>query len=451
MIDNEDPQQMHGYSYANNAPVTASDPDGMWPKWLDKAASAVSDAVSTATKAVTNAVSTGAKWVYNNAGTISTVLGAAALACSVIPPLQVVAPFLGAAAAVAGAIDTYKSCAGGAGLDCAVGIAGMVPGGRILGAVGKAAKNAERAMDSADDIGDAAKAARRGGGPSCPTSGHSFDAATPVLMADGTHRAIRDVRVDDEVLATNPQTGATSAERVTDLHRNTNVDLTDLTVTVDPDPTLAGDESTKVIQTTWNHPFWAQSRQAWVDAGSLKPGDELKGVGGSTTTVRAVRNYIKSRLMLDLTVAEIHTYYVIVDRAAVLVHNCKPGDLFDVPRKPGAYTIHLADGSKYVGSATRNMRNRVNKAISDGHAVREAGYSADDIVNVTWTEVRGGFRGGRYAARWVVTRLEQAIADGWLSMGKRLVNRDYPIVRQWYHTPSWMNSVSARLNAKKML
>src|SRR5690606_10580490 len=171
VIDNADPQQMHGYVYANNAPVTASEPDGLWPKWLDKAANAVSNAVSTATKAAASAVSAGAKWAYDNAGTISTVLGAAALACSVIPPLQVAAPVLGAAAAVAGAVDTYKSCASGAGLDCAIGVAGMIPGGRIIGAVGKTAKSASRAMDSADDVGDAAKKARRGGGV-CPTNGH---------------------------------------------------------------------------------------------------------------------------------------------------------------------------------------------------------------------------------------------------------------------------------------
>ena len=65
----------------------------------------------------------------------------------------------------------------------------MIPGGRILGAVGKAAKNAERAMDSADDIGDAAKAAKRGG--TCPTGGHSFQPTMPVLMADGAHKPHR--------------------------------------------------------------------------------------------------------------------------------------------------------------------------------------------------------------------------------------------------------------------
>ena len=31
VMDTADPQQMHGYVYANNAPITAFDPDGLWP------------------------------------------------------------------------------------------------------------------------------------------------------------------------------------------------------------------------------------------------------------------------------------------------------------------------------------------------------------------------------------------------------------------------------------
>ena len=136
-----------------------------------------------------------------------------------------------------------------------MGIAGMIPGGRILGAVGKAAKNAERAMDSADDIGDAAKAAKRAG--TCPTGGHSFQPTMPVLMADGAHKPLGEVQVGDAVVATDPQTGETGPRAVTDLHRNLDSDLTDLTVSIDPDPTVVGDESTEVIETTWNHPFWS--------------------------------------------------------------------------------------------------------------------------------------------------------------------------------------------------
>ena len=56
------------------------------------------------------------------------LLSVAALACTIIPPLQAAAPFLGAAATAIGAIDTYKSCKAGAALDCAMGLTDLVPG-----------------------------------------------------------------------------------------------------------------------------------------------------------------------------------------------------------------------------------------------------------------------------------------------------------------------------------
>jgi RHS repeat-associated protein len=70
VVDDKDPQQMHGYAYADNAPVTASDANGLWPSWADKAMNKVNNAVHTATHAVTTAVTSGAKGVYNNAGTV---------------------------------------------------------------------------------------------------------------------------------------------------------------------------------------------------------------------------------------------------------------------------------------------------------------------------------------------------------------------------------------------
>jgi RHS repeat-associated protein len=33
MIDGNDPQQMQGYAYADNAPITAADANGLWPNW----------------------------------------------------------------------------------------------------------------------------------------------------------------------------------------------------------------------------------------------------------------------------------------------------------------------------------------------------------------------------------------------------------------------------------
>jgi RHS repeat-associated protein len=158
VVDEKDPQQLHGYAYANNAPVTAIDANGLWPSFVDKAIHNISNAVSTVASTVTTAVKSAASWTYDHAGTISTVLGAAALACSVIPPLQVAAPFLGAASAAFGAIDTYKSCSEGAALDCGLGIVGMIPGCRTIGSVAKGVKGlqtARRALKDAQEGWDA--------------------------------------------------------------------------------------------------------------------------------------------------------------------------------------------------------------------------------------------------------------------------------------------------------
>src|SRR5690606_25128470 len=103
---------------------------------------------------------------------------------------------------------------------------------------------------------------------------------------------------------------------------NLDTDLTDLTVTIDPDPSVNGDERTETLQTTWNHPFWERSSKRWIDAGELQSGHELSTPDGSLATVVEVKNYIYPKVMHDLTVAEIHTYYVVIADAPVLVHNC---------------------------------------------------------------------------------------------------------------------------------
>ncbi|WBB78833.1 transcriptional regulator [Micromonospora sp. WMMD882] len=132
IIDVKDAQQMHGYAYAANAPVTTNDPDGLLPGWMQKAAQRIDNAranVANVAKQVSDNV---VKGVVDNAGMISAVTGVAAVACMVIPGAQVLAPALAAVSAVTGAIDTAKSCAKGDALDCGLGVAGMIPGARTL-------------------------------------------------------------------------------------------------------------------------------------------------------------------------------------------------------------------------------------------------------------------------------------------------------------------------------
>ncbi len=159
-----------------------------------------------------------------------------------------------------------------------------------------------------------------GAGASCSTSGrrHSFDPKTPVLMADGSSRPIEDVNVGDKVMATDPVAGVSVPKQVTQLHRNLDEDLTDLTVK---------DQDGKVtkVETTWHHPFWNASERKWTDAKDLKPGTKLLVKGHGAVTVVAVLNKLGLEEMRDLTVADIHTYYIVIDDEPVLVHNCGGG------------------------------------------------------------------------------------------------------------------------------
>ncbi|MFY1637737.1 LamG-like jellyroll fold domain-containing protein [Solwaraspora sp. WMMB335] len=159
----------------------------------------------------------------------------------------------------------------------------------------------------ADDVADAARGCTR----------HSFAPDTRVRMADGTSTSISEVELDDEVLATDPVTGTTTARPVRVLYRNDDRDLVDVTVT----DTVTGDST--VVHTTAHHPFWNADSDRWTDAADLRPGDRLYDVDGAgTQQVSDVEVYVGQALMNDLTVAGVHTYYVLAEDTPVLVHNC---------------------------------------------------------------------------------------------------------------------------------
>jgi hypothetical protein len=150
--------------------------------------------------------------------------------------------------------------------------------------------------------------------------GDSFTPDTRVLLADRTTKRIAAIRVGDRVLATDPLTGRTTAEKVTDLHRNLDREFADVTVT-------EADGSRATIRTTADHPIWNATDRRWDEAADLKSKDSLLARRGSAT-VADVRLHSGARHMHNLTVANVHTYYVMADRTPVLVHNCGT----DVPK-----------------------------------------------------------------------------------------------------------------------
>ncbi|WP_204008638.1 LamG-like jellyroll fold domain-containing protein [Virgisporangium aurantiacum] len=153
---------------------------------------------------------------------------------------------------------------------------------------------------------------------------HSFARDTKVLMADGSTKAIKDVRVGDRVVATDPATGRTEARTVTKQHINRDRDLTDLAV-------RTPDGSTRTVETTQQHPFWNDTARKFVAAGTLVGAVLFGGQAATAGTAQAapvvesVTNYTGDRVMYDLTVDEIHTYYVLAGGTPLLVHNCGTG------------------------------------------------------------------------------------------------------------------------------
>jgi hypothetical protein len=255
--------------------------------------------------------------------------------------------------------------------------------------------------------------------------GDSFAPDTRVLLADGRTEPIADIRVGDKVLATDPRTGVTGAEPVTALHENLDTDFADVTIN--------GDQA---VRTTQHHPFWNATTQSWTDAGDLRPGDALLGRAGSATVTR-VERYTGARTMHNLTVADLHTYYVIAGGTPVLVHNCvtiktppngfsyyhaETKSLFEVSLDAdGDLTMLIfvpKTGAPYRGSELFEMmwdhlgsrvKSITGNFIDDNRDSFNAAYRANggDKEAAAWTTWTG-----KMASRHGFTKLESVYTEG---------------------------------------
>ncbi|MYX98176.1 virulence factor, partial [Streptomyces sp. SID486] len=148
---------------------------------------------------------------------------------------------------------------------------------------------------------------------SCPRN--SFPGDTRVLMSDGTRRPIRDVRVGDLVLATDPDSGQARPEPVTDTFRHDTSHLVDIA--------LAGGGT---LTSTTGHRVYVTGR-GWAHVSDLRVGDRLRSGDGFLQAVTALRDRsgLASQRVYDLTVDGLHTFYVLPrggQSDEVLVHNC---------------------------------------------------------------------------------------------------------------------------------
>ncbi|MFE0733108.1 polymorphic toxin-type HINT domain-containing protein, partial [Streptomyces antibioticus] len=355
IIDYTRPSQINGYAYADNSPVTLSDPSGLEScygygycaghgggTYTDTGNDAVDDAAADVTTASSNVASaqaqqSTAKQRIKSAGKALVaiardILGIdAALDCVSSGDIGACGEtLLNIAGSFAGGLAGKLLAKYGAPWDWAKGarlvkrVVGLVDelvgGVRSFFKANKALGKAQGALTKAQDRlakarAKAAAALKKKGNDSCPVP-HSFLPGTKVLLADGKTKPIEKVELGDKITATDPATGRTTLRVVVGtIVTEDDKHFVDLTIKG------TSGEAEALISTT-THPFWVDSEKAWIEAGDLKPGMRLHTADGTSVTLTATRTFDERQRTHDLTVSDVHTYYVLAGATPVLVHNC---------------------------------------------------------------------------------------------------------------------------------
>lgn len=152
---------------------------------------------------------------------------------------------------------------------------------------------------------------------------NSFVPGTKVLMADGSTKAIEKIKVGDKVVSTDPESGETRIETVTAEIKGQGLKhLVKVSIDID------GKHGTKTAQVTATdgHPFWVAELGEWIKATDLKSGQWLRTSAGTYVQITSIERWtVQQAAVNNLTVSDLHTYYVLAGAAPILVHNCGDG------------------------------------------------------------------------------------------------------------------------------
>ncbi|KUL40871.1 ricin-type beta-trefoil lectin domain protein [Streptomyces regalis] len=374
VLDLADPVQMNGYVYCENNPVTFADPSGLasegggLEEYGGPSASAEAWAKSTLNTSISDVIlSVGWAALKQFVGWDDVVAcfsrgdlwACGSMVAGAIPWTKVakIPGVLKAAARIAGAINALMKAK-----EKARKIIELAKKARELARKAKEAKRkaAERAAQlkkkakesltrqnkkAAQKTGNAAQKTQKvaakkaeakprqakakdessGGGKgegNGPGECNSFVPGTKVLMADGTAKPIEDVENGDKVLATDPETGETAVETVS-------AEITGEGVKRLVKVTIATEEGTTAeITATDGHPFWVPELGEWVDATDLTAGEWLRTSAGTYVQITAIERWTAPQATVhNLTVSDLHTYYVQAGDTSLLVHNdnCQVG------------------------------------------------------------------------------------------------------------------------------
>ncbi|MEU8609253.1 DNRLRE domain-containing protein [Actinoplanes sp. NPDC048791] len=248
---------------------------------------------------------------------------------------------------------------------------GPTGGAKATGGGGSAGPAKARGGGGGGGAKSGGTAASRGG--SCASN--SFVPGTAVLMADGSLKPIEDIDLGDEVLAGDPELGITESRPVTDLITGDGEkQLVEITVDTDG---AAGKATGSVIATD-GHPFWVDQLGKFVPAAELQTGDLVEDADGKLLEVKATHTWKETRQVHNLTVDGIHTYYVVVGTATVLVHNCGGKIPYNSDGLSTAAYKARGGGGFPTGPRTKAPGGNVAVAKVDGHNGLVTGFSKGD-------------------------------------------------------------------------
>jgi hypothetical protein len=187
------------------------------------------------------------------------------------------------------------------------------------------------------------------------------------------------------VLAGDPETGRTAARRVTDvIVGEGDKDLVDLTV------------GGAALTATAGHPIWDAGDRRWEQATELVAGDRVRTPDGREITVDGARAGPGHLDVYNLTVDDLHTYYVLAGDTPIFVHNAACGlpagdnELRQQVRKVVNYydkTGRTPDGVMRGGS--RGYARGVYRNLNGELPKRPLGYYTESDIWATGGVNRG--------------------------------------------------------------
>ena len=223
------------------------------------------------------------------------------------------------------------------------GLIGGLFGGLAPGKTSAATAEADASGAAREPAGEPA-AGKEEESPGCKT--HSFVGSTGVLMADGSSKPISQVKVGDQVSDSVPGDATLQSHTVQKvIVTQTDRDFVDLSIkklatrlgkaaaglavaaaavlgSAAPASASAATADTSTLTTTFHHPFYDITQSAFVDAVDLHSGDQLQTADGGTAEITVVQPFHQTEVTYDLTIAGLHTYFVLAGTTPVLVHNC---------------------------------------------------------------------------------------------------------------------------------